>query len=47
MKKKITALLLAAAMTAAAFAGCGKAEDKAEKTKETESKVEEIGRAHV
>ena len=47
MKKKITALLLAAAMTAAAFAGCGKAEDKAEKTKETESKVEETEEAPI
>ena len=41
MKKKITALLLAAAMTAAAFAGCGKAEDQADKTQETESTGEE------
>lgn len=47
MKKKITALLLAAVMTAAAFAGCGKAEDKVEKTKETESKVEETEEAPI
>lgn len=41
MKKKITAILLAAAMMVTAFAGCGKAEKETENPKETREEVAE------
>ena len=41
MKKKITAILLAAAMMVTAFAGCGKAEKETENPKETREEVVE------
>lgn len=41
MKKKITAILLAAAMIVTAFAGCGKAEKETENPKETREEVAE------
>lgn len=41
MKKKITAILLAAAMIVTAFAGCGKAEKETENPKETREEVVE------
>ncbi len=40
MKKKITAILLAAAMAVTVFAGCGKVENKAEEPQKTEKTVE-------
>ena len=41
MKKKITAILLVAAMMVVAFAGCGKAEKETENPKETRGEVAE------
>lgn len=41
MKKKITAILLTAAMMVTAFAGCGKAEKETENPKETREEVAE------
>lgn len=47
MKKKITAMLLAAAMMVTAFTGCGGTENKTEKPKETEKAVEKTEKAPI
>lgn len=45
MKKKITAILLAVAMTVTAFAGCGKNEEQAKEPQKTEKTVEKTKEA--